>query len=129
MRNIRKELFTFAVTLCMISSMLAPVIVLAGQSSYTYDTGHVMTYDLVALQQLNVAGAGGYTNTENDAIAFIGIFAYNKNGEALKADTKKQDFYAYITVTATGAKRFKSAHSLLYADSRPIGTSKSLEIQ
>lgn len=93
---------------------------------FPYENGYIMKYDLYEIEVLNSAGVGAYTATDNEAVAFVSIFSY-KGDEVKNCDTKKQDFYVYLAITASGGNFFKSTHSLLYPDSEPVGTSIMLK--
>lgn len=118
MRKNRKKLgivfLEAAAALGVFLAVLVPAAVFAEQV-FPYENGYIMKYDLYEIEVLNSAGVGAYTATDNEAVAFVSIFSY-KGDEVKNCDTKKQDFYVYLAITASGGNFFKSTHSLLYPD-------------
>lgn len=129
MRKNRKKLRNLflkaAGALAVFLAALVPVAVLA-ERVYPYENGYIMKYDLYEITVLNSAGVGAYTATDDEAIAFVSIFSYDGD-EVKNCDTKKQDFYVYLAITASGGNFFKSTHSLLYPGSVPVGMSVTLK--
>lgn len=123
-RNMKRTIF--CVCLSMVILLSSGTIVYAAQRSYTYPNGYVMKYDAYKAAISGSSGAAAYTQTENEAIAFVALFS-SKNGVAKNSGTKEQDFYVYLGITGNGGTAFKSVHSLKYPNENPIGDSKKIE--
>ncbi len=123
MRKIRNTKRTiFCVCLSMIILLSSGTIAFAAQQSYTYPNGYVMKHDGYAVTISGKSGVGAYTQTANEAIAYVALFS-SKNGVAKNSGTKEQDFYVYLGITAEGGNTFKRVHALKYPGGNPIGYS------
>lgn len=123
-RNMKRTIF--CVCLSMIILLSSGTIVFAAQQSYTYPNGYVMNYDSYKAAISGSSGVAAYTQTENEAIAFVALFS-SKNGVAKNSGTKEQNFYVYLGITGNGGNAFKSVHSLKYPNGNPIGISRKVE--
>lgn len=123
--NLKRNLILGGLVLVMVCSMGVAVY---ADSVYPYPNGYKMNYDIYKVTVAGSGGVGGYTNTENDAIAFVGLFSY-KNGTVKNSGTKQQDFYVSLAIPASGGNYFVSHHALKYSNNVPVGASKHLELK
>lgn len=117
--NMKRTVFYICLLVVLLSS---GTIVFAAQKSFTYPNGYVMKYDAYKATVSGQSGIGAYTQTDNEAIAFVALFS-NKNGVAKNSGTKQQDFYVYLGIPANGGTTYKSVHSLKYPNANPVGVS------
>lgn len=130
MRKIKRIIASVAIVFMTVLSI--QMIAYASGSktaSYTYPNGYKMSYKLYSATISGSSGAAAYTDTDNSARAFVSVFGYDSSGYTTNSGSKTQDYYVYLGIRGKGAKTFKSYHSLLYSNNRPIEKSKNLKIE
>lgn len=128
MRKFKRRFAGIVILMAAILSMSMVAYAASTSSSYTYPNGYKMNYQLYEAKVGGASGAGAITETENTARAFVSIFGYDSSGDATNSGSKTQDYYVYLAIAGNGAKSFKSYHSLLDSNNKPIGKSCTLTL-